>query len=326
MLLLDDLAVILDLPNNLVTFATLSVTPGLSARREAASIPNMSGTAMMKCVQEVRLLQDGKMCRKGWGWKRSPGLGTAPTARRRRSRGYSKLWYTRGDVGSQAFAQGAIGEEEPAQVTADDYSSSLGPWTQVNIPAVGAPLLACSSISSEAGALATDPDPARAVKTFGVVRFQSVWPARVRTLEALEHFLNGGDMLPRLSEQDVAEDPTTAPDGAGLDLSTSEVLCHSSRGAHRPEKDVCGAWMTSSSLEQTTAPADSSAAQRAPAWAPQLSADGERASLQGDETQHFLLLGSWGGYTQDFGCIIGEISPKRKTAPTQRLLGIRATR
>ena len=64
----------------------------------------------------------------------------------------ASLWYTRGDVGSQAFAQGAIGEEEPAQVTADDYSSSLGPWTQVNIPAVGAPLLACPSISSKAGA------------------------------------------------------------------------------------------------------------------------------------------------------------------------------
>ena len=253
-----------------------------------------------------------------------PGNGSYRTAEA--IAGLQQAVVHRGDVGSQAFAQGAIGEEEPAQVTADDYSSSLGPWTQVNIPAVGAPLLACSSISSEAGALATDPDPARAVKTFRVVRFQSVWPARVRTLEALEHFLNGEDMLPRLSEQDVAEDPTTAPDGAGLDLSTSEVLCHSSRGAHRPEKDVCGAWMTSSSLEQTTAPADSSAAQRAPAWAPQLSADGERASLQGDETQHFLLLGSWGGYTQDFGCIIGEISPKRKTAPTQRLLGIRATR
>ena len=64
--------------------------------------------------------------------------------------GYSRLWYTRSGVCSQAVVikaigsgfilclpQGAIGEEELDQAVLEDYAGTLGPWVNTNIQAVG---------------------------------------------------------------------------------------------------------------------------------------------------------------------------------------------
>ncbi|CAE7640549.1 unnamed protein product [Symbiodinium sp. CCMP2592] len=248
--------------------------------------------------------------------------------------GYSKLWYTRGEICSQAFVvkaipaefilclpQGGISDEELAQATADEYNGSLGPWTQVNITAVGAsgrelkstiPCLLIDLQASEAGALATEPDPARAVKTFGVVRLQSVWPARVRALEALEHFLNGEDIDDRLEgyfTEEVPEAPAAAPDGAGLDLGTSEVLHQLLQQSSSQAGVLHGIQRRLSSLDEiesrlsnlekkpnpsARAPAAAPPAEGAPAWAPQLFAQGGQASLGTDQMQHLLSLAGRG--------------------------------
>ena len=256
--------------------------------------------------------------------------------------GYSRLWYTRSGVCSQAVVikaigsgfilclpQGAIGEEELDQAVLEDYAGTLGPWVNTNIQAVGTsgkelkktvPCLLIDMQPSEAEALASEPNAALNVLSFGTLRLQSIWPARVRLLEALEAFLNGEDVDDRLdgyhtglSEHEVAREAApsgSAPLGAGIsDPDAGEVLHQllqqsSSQagvlsGMQRRLANLDSLEVRLRTLEQRPAPATQEplptpTGDSAPAWAPQLFAEGSRAELDTNQLQHLLQLAGRG--------------------------------
>ncbi|CAE7362816.1 unnamed protein product, partial [Symbiodinium necroappetens] len=253
--------------------------------------------------------------------------------------GYSKLWFSRGGICSQAFVvkaipagfilclpQGAINDEELEQATDEQYTGNLGPWTQVNIIAVGTigrelkktvPCLLIDMQAAEAPSLSVEADPALAVKTFGVVRLQSVWPSRVRTLEALEFFLNGEDVDDRLeayftatgSEPEVREAPAAPTAGADREQSAAEVLHQLLQQSSSQAGLLSGIQRRLASLDEIESrlsslenkpskPAGSSLGpppvEGAPAWAPQLFAEGSRTNLGSEQMHHLLSLAGRG--------------------------------
>ena len=131
--------------------------------------------------------------------------------------GYTKLWYTSKGKCSQALIikacstgfmlclpQAAIAEEELDQAILNECQEVLGPWTTPSVVAVGVhgrelkktlPVLIIDVQTSEIEALSLEFVSGNERLTFGTVRLQSVWPARVRVLEALEAFLNGEELL-----------------------------------------------------------------------------------------------------------------------------------
>ncbi|CAE7945305.1 Abhd17b, partial [Symbiodinium sp. KB8] len=246
--------------------------------------------------------------------------------------GYSKLWFSRGGICSQAFVvkaipagfilclpQGAINDEELEQATDEQYTGNLGPWTQVNIIAVGTsgrelkktvPCLLIDMQAAEAPSLSIEADPALAVKPFGVVRLQSVWPSRVRTLEALEFFLNGEDVDDRLeayftatgSEPEVREAP--AAPIVGADRGTASAASAKQLPSRAAEWHPEAAGQPGRDREPTEQPGEQAQptsrelrvppVEGAPAWAPQLFADGSRANLGSEQMHHLLSLAGRG--------------------------------
>ncbi|OLP75747.1 hypothetical protein AK812_SmicGene44407, partial [Symbiodinium microadriaticum] len=249
--------------------------------------------------------------------------------------GYSKLWFSRGGICSQAFVvkaipagfilclpQGAIDDEELEQATDEQYTGNLGPWTQVNIIAVGTsgrelkktvPCLLIDLQAAEAPSLSIEADPALTVKTFGVVRLQSVWPSRVRTLEALEFFLNGEDVDDRLeayftatgSEPELRDAPAAPTIGADRDQGAADLLHQLLQQSSSQAGVLSGIQRRLASLDEIESrlssletkpspPAGSSLGpspvEGAPAWAPQLFAEGSRANLGSEQMHHLLSL------------------------------------
>ena len=253
--------------------------------------------------------------------------------------GYSKLWFSRGGICSQAFVvkaipagfilclpQGAIDDEELEQATDEQYTGNLGPWTQVNIIAVGTsgrelkktvPCLLIDLQAAEAPSLSIEADPALTVKTFGVVRLQSVWPSRVRTLESLEFFLNGEDVDDRLeayftatgSEPELRDAPAAPTIGADRDQGAADLLHQLLQQSSSQAGVLSGIQRRLASLDEIESrlssletkpspPAGSSLGpspvEGAPAWAPQLFAEGSRANLGSEQMHHLLSLAGRG--------------------------------
>ena len=258
--------------------------------------------------------------------------------------GYSKLWYTRNGKCSQAFIikacstgfllclpQGAISEEELDQAILTEYQDVLGPWTTPSVVAVGVhgrelkktlPVLIIDVQASEIAAVTEEPVYGTERLSFGTVRLQSVWPSRVKVLEALEAFLNGEELLEERLEgyfTATSDAELTAPalanpllpvgaDSQGDGEVLHQLLQQSSAQANLLQGiqdrlvtlDDLDARLTT--LEQQPGQPRSSAlpptqGEGAPTWAPQLFSDGGQAKLATDQIQQLLALAGRGPQT-----------------------------
>ena len=234
------------------------------------------------------------------------------------------------------LSQGAIAEEELDQAILNEYQEVLGPWTTPSVVAVGVhgrelkktlPVLIIDVQASEIEALSLEFVSGNERLTFGTLRLQSVWPARVRVLEALEAFLNGDELLEERLEcyftatsdlEGVPAAPVVpgpaleAVDHAdGEDLhqllqqSSAQASLLQSIQGRLSSLDHLDACLTA--LEKQPGPSFTPLAppfqgDAAPASAPQLFNDGSQARLGTDQIQQLLALGGRGPSTlQDKG-------------------------
>ena len=258
--------------------------------------------------------------------------------------GYTKLWYTRNGRCGQAFIikacptgfllclpQGAIAEEELDQATLEEYTGVIGPWTTPSVIAVGVhgrelkktlPVLIVDVQASEISNLSVEPVYGAERFTFGTVRLQSVWPARVRILEALEAFLNGEELpeerlegyftaasemeggLPTLDAPAAPVEVEEPVDGEVLHqlLQQSSTQANLLQSIQAKLSTLDHMEERLATLERQPEPAQSKAGPPAqgsgvPTWAPQLFNDGSQAKLGTDQIQQLLSLAGRGPRT-----------------------------
>ena len=148
--------------------------------------------------------------------------------------------------------------------------------------------------------------------TFGTVRLQSVWPSRLRVLQALEEFINGEEVeaFDRLEPYITGDDGVVDSGGPpGLELpglgsggaDSSDLLQQLLQTTSSKATLLSGLQDRLQSLDQVerrlaqleSRPSGSAAAPTTPAgpaWAPQLFAEGESAQLTPDQVQQLLVL------------------------------------
>ncbi|CAE7201974.1 unnamed protein product [Symbiodinium sp. CCMP2592] len=235
--------------------------------------------------------------------------------------GYTKLFFNHGGTCAQAFIvravasgfmlcvpAGTFSEEELQGFQAEGYPGLFGPHFNTSVPAVSVsgrelkkiiPCLFIDVAAEGIGRLQVDPFPDLELKVFGTQRLQSVWPHRVRVLEALSSFLDGNvaDLPDRLDAYFTCETegeafPLVAP--AAAEVVQNDVLQQLLMHATTQPEALAGLNARLQSLEKPAAPAPAAAA--APAgggflqWAPQLFNEGAQAQLQQDQVQRLLHL------------------------------------
>ncbi|OLQ08922.1 hypothetical protein AK812_SmicGene7498 [Symbiodinium microadriaticum] len=273
--------------------------------------------------------------------------------------GYSKLYLSYEGFSSQCFIvkavetgmmicvpQGGIATSVLEQAAEAGYEGILGPWKLISVAAVSSAggrelkkTVACLIIDlalSGLDLLSAEPKSDFQQVTFGTVRLQSVWPSRLRVLQALEEFINGEEVeaFDRLEPYITGDDGVVDSGGPpGLELpgsgsggaDSSDLLQQLLQTTSSKATLLSGLQDRLQSLDQVerrlaqleSRPSGSAAAPTtpaSPAWAPQLFAEGESAQLTPDQVQQLLVLA--GRAPRTLGDLPGPSAPWVRTGGT----------
>lgn len=273
--------------------------------------------------------------------------------------GYTKLFFNHGNVCAQAFIVRAVGsgfmvclptgvfsEEELSGFQAEGYPGMFGPHFVTSVPAVSVSgrelkkTVVCLLIDVAAEGidrLQEDPFPDLELKVFGTQRLQSVWPHRVRVLEALAGFLDGSaadppDRLDAYFTCGSEGEPLPLPAPVANEAVQNDVLQQLLMHATTQAEALASLNTRLLSLETpvVAAPEAPPAPAAAPAlggggvpqWAPQLFSEGAKAQLPEEQLQRLLQLARKG--PQRLGDLAGPSAAPAKPGAAQLYLGAAA--